>query len=81
MNRYFYVLVLMIFTTSVCNSQTIIRTEILGKPRDTGMSLKLFFSTPAEMAVQYGTTSGNYSMQSNWQTFAANEPACKSKCL
>lgn len=75
MNRYFYVLVLMIFTTSVCNSQTIIRTEILGKPRDTGMSLKLFFSTPAEMAVQYGTTSGNYSMQSNWQTFAANEPA------
>ncbi len=56
-------------------AQTISRQEILGKPTDTSIALKMFFSTAAEVAVKYGTSSGSYSGQTTWQSFTANDPA------
>ncbi|WP_264520183.1 metallophosphoesterase [Flavobacterium sp. N1994] len=74
MNRYLYAIMVLLVNLNA-SAQTISRPEILGKPRDTGITLKMFFSTPAEMAVQYGTTSGSYTVQSSWQPCIANEPA------
>jgi len=74
MNKYLFSLSVFLFMSSSMNSQTVSRQEVLGKPRDTGITLKMFFSTSAEVAVQFGITSGNYTGQTIWQTFAANEP-------
>jgi predicted phosphodiesterase len=75
MKHKFYLLLLLVGANYISNSQTISRYEVLGKPKDTGISVKMFFSTPAEMAVKYSTTSGNLNNQTAWQTFAANDPA------
>ncbi|RAR75503.1 T9SS type A sorting domain-containing protein [Flavobacterium aciduliphilum] len=74
MRKNLYLLAILFFTKYTVHSQTISRQEILGKPTDTSVTLKMFFSTSAEVAIQFGTTSGNYSQQTNWQTFAANDP-------
>ncbi len=74
MKKYF-LLVITLFLVYNSKSQTISRQEVLGKPTNSSISLKMFFSTPAEMALQYGTTSGVYPSQTTWQTFAANDPA------
>jgi predicted phosphodiesterase len=73
--KNYYILILTLLFVFTINAQTVSRQEILGKPRDTGISVKMFFTAAAEMAVQYGTTSGVYPSQTSWQTFAANEPA------
>jgi len=70
-----YLIILLLCTSFIMNSQTVSRREVLGKPRDTGISLKMFFSIPTEMAVKFGTISGNLTSQTTWQTFAANDPA------
>ena len=75
MRNKIYLILLLICVNLISNSQTISRNEVLGKPKDTGISVKMFFSTPAEMAVKFGTISGNLSGQTAWQTFAANDPA------
>jgi hypothetical protein len=58
----------------IINAQNLTRAELLGKPTNNSITLKMFFSEPSEVMVQYGTTSGVYSLQTNWQTFAANDP-------
>jgi len=73
MKKYYFLLTILFILNS--NAQTVSRQEVLGKPRDTGIALKMFFSTPAEMAVQFGTVSGNLTSQTPWLSFAANEPA------
>lgn len=75
MKNYLYTLLFLIVLNYSVNSQTISRQEILGKPTDTSITLKMFFSTPAEVAIKYGTTTGNYTGQTTWQSFAANDPA------
>lgn len=55
-------------------AQTLTQSELLGKPTASGFSVKATFGTPAEAAVQYGTTSGALTSQTNWQTFAPNIP-------
>ena len=56
-------------------SQTLWRSELVGKPTDTSISIKVFFADSVELCAQYGTTSGVYSGQTVWQTFADSLPA------
>ncbi|MEC4048267.1 T9SS type A sorting domain-containing protein [Flavobacterium sp. SUN046] len=60
---------------SISQAQTLTRSEILGKPTNNSITIKLFFSNPAEVSVQYGTSSGNYTSQTSWYSFLANEAA------
>lgn len=71
--RFIVLLLLCVLGTSIY-AQTITRPEILGKPTNTSVAVKLFFSDPAEVSVQYGTSSGNYTGQTAWQSFIANDP-------
>ncbi len=53
-------------------AQSMQHSELLGRPSDNSISLQLIFNDTAEVRVQFGTSSGNYSRQTNWQTFLPN---------
>ncbi|MBL7998614.1 MAG: metallophosphoesterase [Candidatus Kapabacteria bacterium] len=55
------------------HAQSLLHTEILGRPTDTGITVQLLFAEPAELRVQYGTSSGNYSDSSDWKRVQADE--------
>jgi hypothetical protein len=55
-------------------AQTLFQSELVSKPTASSFAVKLTFSNPAEVAVQYGTQSGNLANQTSWQTFQVNEP-------
>ncbi|MFZ4800042.1 MAG: fibronectin type III domain-containing protein, partial [Bacteroidia bacterium] len=71
--------VTLIFTliASFCftiKAQNLIHSEILGRPTDHTMTVQVFFDTVVDASIQYGTASGVYPNQTNWQTFAIDEP-------
>ncbi len=74
MKQLVILLFLIVFQAQV-NGQTMLQSEIVGKPTATGFSVRAIFGDPVEMAIQYGTTSGNLVSQTLWQTFSANTPA------
>ena len=57
------------FTITFFNSfgQNITRTEMLGRPTNTGISVKAIFDTIVEVRVSYGISSGNYTGSTSWQ--------------
>lgn len=63
------------FVTIQLHAQTIFRSEIVGRPTDSSITVNMFFTDSAEMSVQYGTLSGVYPNQTTWQTFADSVPA------
>ena len=69
-------LIIAIITSFYYNSksQNLIHSELLGRPTQNSITVQVFFDTAVDASIQYGTTSGVYSNQSNWQTFAVNEP-------
>lgn len=60
---------------STLHAQTLRHAELLGRPTDRSITIQAIFSDAADVCIQYGTTSGNYTNQTAWQTFAADEPA------
>ena len=56
-------------------AQNITQTEILGRPTTNSITVQAFFDAAVEVNIQFGTSAGNYSNQTSWQTFNANEPA------
>lgn len=56
-------------------AQTVFRNEILGRPTANSITVQLMFNDSADVRVQYGTSSGNYTNQTAWQTFADSTPA------
>jgi hypothetical protein len=56
-------------------AQSLQHAEVLGRPTDHSITIQLFFSSAADVCIQYGTTSGIYTSQTSWHTFGANEPA------
>ena len=56
-------------------SQNITQSEFLGRPSHNSITIQAFFDADVEVAIQYGTTSGNYTNQTSWTTFIANNPA------
>lgn len=53
--------------------QKIVFKEFLGKPTQKSIAIKVFFDAPVEISVQYGLSSGKYTMESPWQAVNANE--------
>ena len=54
--------------------QKILFKEFLGKPTQKSIAMKVFFDAPVEISVQYGLSSGKYTMESPWQSVKAMEP-------
>lgn len=53
----------------VVYGQNITRTEMLGRPTDTSVSVKALFNAAVEARVCYGTNSGTLSDSTTWQQF------------
>ena len=53
--------------------QKIVFKEFLGKPTQKSMAIKVFFDASVEISVQYGLSSGKYTLESPWQVVNANE--------
>jgi hypothetical protein len=75
MKIYFNTLFFTIFCLLKIHAQTLRHAELLGRPTDKSITITAFFDNPAEVCIQYGTTSGIYPNQTPWQTFPAGEPA------
>ncbi len=68
-----YFLCLMGFTLTSFG-QKMVYKEFLGKPTQKSVAIKVFFDTSVEISVQYGLSSGKYTLESPWQTVKAMEP-------
>lgn len=72
--KYSLLSFLVLFFANI-NAQTLQRTELLGRPTDSSITVQLIFTDSSEVRVQYGTVSGVYPFQSPWQIFADSVPA------
>jgi predicted phosphodiesterase len=70
--------IIFFFSLLACStawSQQVTHSEFLGRVSDHACTVQLFFDADAEVAVQYGSTSGQYDFQTTWQVFPEGEPA------
>lgn len=77
MNRFKLALLLflLILNCRLGIAQTMIHSEILGRPTDHGVSVQVIFSDSAEVSVKYGLIKGSLSNQTSWVSFGPDEPA------
>ena len=74
MKKTYLIWSLLLFLNSLCAGQTLWHKELLGKPTDNSVTVKLMFLDSEEVCVQYGTASGVYPNQTPWQVFADSVP-------
>ena len=67
--------IVFLFLSVNCFSQNITQTELLGRPTNNSITIQAFFDVDVEVAIQYGTVSGNYPNQTPWTTVLINNPA------
>lgn len=67
--------IILFFSIITCFSQNITQTELLGRPTNSSITIQAFFDADVDVAVQYGTSTGNYSSQTPWTNVVANNPA------
>lgn len=67
--------IILFFSIVSSFSQNITQTELLGRPTNTSITIQAFFDVDVDVAVQYGTSTGNYSSQTPWTNVVANNPA------
>ena len=71
MMRNFFLTILIIIATGIMlPAQNVMHPEMLGRPENTSMSLKVIFDTVVEASVSYGTVSGVYPAHTSWQSIA-----------
>jgi hypothetical protein len=71
MKKYFFLTLLSVIGfSSFLSSQNIKRSEMLGRPENNSMSLKVIFDSVVQARVAYGTVSGTYPDNTGWQTFS-----------
>lgn len=75
MNNQLLLLVWALLMSTPLQAQTVQHSEILGRPTDKSITVQIVFSDAADVCVRYGTESGNLTEKTNWQSFAAGEPA------
>ena len=71
----FNLLFFSLFCSIYLPAQTLRHAEILGRPTDKSITVQAFFDNPAEVCIQYGTSTGVYPQQTPWKSFAAGESA------
>lgn len=47
-------------------SQQVTRSEMLGRPTDKSILIRMFFDESVEVSVEYGTQKGNYTLKTPW---------------
>ena len=55
--------------------QSVIHSEILSRPTDKSISVRLFFDNKVEIMAQYGTTFQDLNQSTTPKTVEANQPA------
>lgn len=75
MKQFIFIVSIIFLFNIESKSQSIQRSELLGRPTANSITIQLIFSDSAEVSIQYGTTSGVYSNQTAWQTFVDSVPA------
>ncbi|WP_298221038.1 T9SS type A sorting domain-containing protein [Flavobacterium sp.] len=75
MKRKITILAVMFLGIQYLQSQNITQTELLGRPTDSSITIQAFFDADVDVAIQYGTSSGNYSNQTDWTNVIAGNPA------
>ncbi|MFM6951619.1 MAG: metallophosphoesterase [Bacteroidota bacterium] len=63
-----------LFVFAQLTAQQITHTELLGRPTDKEITLQVAFADSAEACVNYGTTAGNLTQQTPWQTMRIGDP-------
>ena len=66
---------ILFFPTIQSRAQTLWRSELLGRPTDSSITVNVIFSDSAEVRIRYGITSGVYPYQTPWRIFADSIPA------
>lgn len=61
--------------TACLSAQNITQAELLGRPTATSIVIQAFFDENVEVSIQYGTVTGLYSQQTDWQLFLVNDAA------
>lgn len=66
------ILSISIFTICCFNllGQNLIGSEMLSRPTNTSITIKVIFDTITEAKISYGTSSGNYTHNTTWQSFS-----------
>jgi len=73
--KYIYIIFVGLLSSyTTINAQNLTHTELLGKPRDKGITVQAFFDDSVEACVQYGTVTGTYPNQTAWQSFSKGSP-------
>jgi hypothetical protein len=67
--------IIYLFSITISFSQNITQSELLGRPTNNSITIQAFFDADVDIAVQYGTSSGNYTNQTPWSNFLVNNPA------
>lgn len=75
MKKLLFICFFVLVGKSVLWAQNVQHAELLGRPTDHSIAVQLVFEQAAEVCVQYGLTSDDFSQQTVWQSFAAGEPA------
>lgn len=74
MKSSFIIFLFAILINLYTDAQTMTHTELLGRPTDHSITVQVFFDSPVEACIQYGTVSGIYPNQTTWLSFAAGDP-------
>jgi hypothetical protein len=67
--------VVFLFVTVTVLGQRMVHTEMSGRPTNHGITLQMIFADSAEVRVEWGNQSGNYTQSTSWQLFLPNTPA------
>lgn len=68
---------LFLFALAALNSfsQIILRKEFIGRNTNNSVTVQMIFADSVDARVEYGTVSGSYTSQTNWQTFGDSTSA------
>lgn len=72
MNKFSSLLLFVILSYFHAHSQTLKRSEIIGRPTANSIDVSILFADSAEIRIEYGIASGQYNLQTSWQVFAGN---------
>ncbi len=75
MKRLSFAIIILFSVFSSSFGQSLLHTEILGRPTNNSITIQAFFDTTVEISIRYGISPSNYSNQTNWQSFLGKEPA------
>jgi len=70
----FFLFNLLVAATST-RAQTMLRSEIIGRPTSSSITVNAFYAETVEASVEYGTDAQNLSNSTGIQTFQSGEPS------